>query len=97
LEVSAPAGWWQLLPLSKAGHYWVLHAAAPSSSLLPPQASAPTTQGLYLDFHSAFLPAQVLALAKQGGVSSFPYDRSIGINKIEKSNYLTAVAGNQLF
>lgn len=37
------------------------------------------------------------ALAKQGGVFSFPYDRLVGINKIDKSKKVTGMAVNKLF
>lgn len=93
-EVGAPGWRWQLLPHTKAGHCWV-HAAAPSLSPLPSPASPPTTQGLYLGFCSVLFAA--FALAKQGGVFSFPYDRLVGINKTDKSKKVTGMAVNKLF
>lgn len=38
-----------------------------------------------------------LLSTKQGGASSFAYDRLIDISKIEKSKKLTGMAGNKLF
>lgn len=98
-----PGWWWQSLLHTEAGHCQVLHAAAPSSSLLPSWASPPLPRpGALLGFSLRSLctylgERDVFALAKQGGASSFPYDRLIGINKIEKSKQLTGMAGNKLF
>lgn len=78
----------------------VCHSPRLISAAIP--GITPTTQGLYLYFHCFSLCARLgkrdgFALIKQGCVFSFPYDRLVGINKIDKSKNVTGMAVNELF
>lgn len=81
--------WWQSLLHTKAKHSQVLHVAATSSSLLPSWASPPTPRGFTWIFFFVLLcthlgAKDIFDRAKQGGASSFAYDRLIDISKTEK-------------